>query len=264
MHIFIDTNIFLSFYHLTSDDLEELRKLGVLLDEKHVVLYLTDQVAAEFRRNRENKIAEALKGLKEQRLNLHFPQVCKDYPEYGDLRELQSQYEQAHSTLIKKLADDVAATKLKADMTIQELFAKATLLEATDATLARARLRVQIGNPPGKDDSFGDAVNWELLMEKGTEGKDLQVITDDRDYISVLDENRLKEFLVEEWEDRKKSKVLFHRRLSSFFKSHFPQINLASDLERELAIRALAASASFATTHACVARLSKYTQFTAA
>ncbi len=42
MKPFIDTNIFLSFYHLTSEDLEELRKLSVLLDQKEVTLYLTD------------------------------------------------------------------------------------------------------------------------------------------------------------------------------------------------------------------------------
>ncbi len=73
MKLFIDTNIFLSFYHLTSEDLEELRKLAVLLDQKKVVLYVTDQVRAEFNRNRETKIADAVKRLTDQRLNLQFP-----------------------------------------------------------------------------------------------------------------------------------------------------------------------------------------------
>jgi hypothetical protein len=61
MNLFIDTNIFLSFYHLSSDDLEELRKLGVLLDKKKVTLLLPKQVIDEYRRNREVKIADALK-----------------------------------------------------------------------------------------------------------------------------------------------------------------------------------------------------------
>src|SRR6266542_4983915 len=131
MKLFIDTNIFLSFYHLTSEDLEELRKLGVLLEQKEVTLYLTDQVKAEFRRNRELKIADALKRLAEQRLNSQFPQMCKDYSEYRELRDLQKNYEIAHSVLLKGISRDVAAQTLKADKTIQELFSKATSLETT-------------------------------------------------------------------------------------------------------------------------------------
>ena len=61
MNLFIDTNIFLSFYHLSSADLEELRKLVVLIDQGRLKLYLPSQVVDEFRRNRDNKIADAIK-----------------------------------------------------------------------------------------------------------------------------------------------------------------------------------------------------------
>lgn len=77
MNVFIDTNVFLSFYHLTNDDLEELRKLKVLLEKGNVALHLPDQTIDEYRRNRETKIADALKRLKEQKLNLQFPALCK-------------------------------------------------------------------------------------------------------------------------------------------------------------------------------------------
>ncbi len=53
-------------------------------------------------------------------------------------------------------------------------------------------------------------------------------------------------------------------RLSSFFRDHFPQIKLASELEKDLAIQALAASLQFRDTHRAIARLAKYTQFTGA
>jgi predicted nucleic acid-binding protein len=114
MNLFIDTNIFLSFYHLTSEDLEELRKLAVLLDQKKVSLYITDQVCAEFARNRESKISDAIKRLADQRLNLQFPQLCKDYPEYSELRDLQKKYESVHSALLEKVDRDVAEHTLKA------------------------------------------------------------------------------------------------------------------------------------------------------
>ncbi len=63
MNVFIDTNVFLSFCHLTNYDLEELRKLKVLLEKGNVVLHLLDQTVDESRRNRESKIADALKRL---------------------------------------------------------------------------------------------------------------------------------------------------------------------------------------------------------
>jgi len=263
MKLFIDTNIFLSFYHLTSEDLEELRKLGVLLDQKQVTLYLTDQVRAEFRRNRESKIADALKRLSEQRLRLQFPQLCKDYREYSRLQELLKSYESSHSDLLENIARDVAEQTLKADKTIRELFAKATVLGTTDELVERARLRIQVGNPPGKDRSLGDAISWEALLSEVPKKEDLFFITDDRDYVSVLDENKFKDFLLEEWSEQKKAKIIFYRRLSSFFKDIFPEIKLATELEKELLIRNLAESRNFAQTHLVVGKLSKFTEFTA-
>ena len=73
MNLFIDTNVFLSFFHLTNDDLEELRKLIVLLDKEEVHLLLPEQVIHEFRRNRENKIYDLLKRLRDQKIKYQFP-----------------------------------------------------------------------------------------------------------------------------------------------------------------------------------------------
>ena len=50
INLFIDTNIFLSFYHLTSEDLEELKKLFVLIDKNEIQLFLPTQVRNELER----------------------------------------------------------------------------------------------------------------------------------------------------------------------------------------------------------------------
>src|SRR5262245_19658987 len=76
MNIFIDTNIWLSFYHFSSDDLEELRKLGVLLEKRTVRVHLPEQVVEEFRRNREAKFVDAMKRFKDEKLSDEFPQLC--------------------------------------------------------------------------------------------------------------------------------------------------------------------------------------------
>ena len=264
MNLFIDTNIFLSFYHLTSEDLEELRKLAVLLDQNKVTLYITDQVCAEFGRNRESKISDAIKRLSEQRLNLQFPQLCKDYPEYNELRELQKEYETVHSALLEKVDRDVGEHTLKADKTIQELFGKAKVLKTSAELIEKARLRIQIGNPPGKEGSLGDAISWEALLEDCPEGEDLFFVTDDRDYVSVLNESLFKEFLFDEWNGSKNSDLVLYRRLSAFFKDKFPDIKLATELEKELLIRDLANSENFAQTHQVISRLSKFSEFTSA
>lgn len=83
MNVFIDTNIYLTFFHLSHDDLEELNKVFVLQKSNNITLWMTDQVVEEFRRNREAKLADALKRFSEERLNNQIPQMVKEYPEYG-------------------------------------------------------------------------------------------------------------------------------------------------------------------------------------
>jgi hypothetical protein len=44
MNVFLDTNIYLNFYHFTSDDLNELKKLFILQESKKLNVYITEQV----------------------------------------------------------------------------------------------------------------------------------------------------------------------------------------------------------------------------
>jgi len=262
MNLFIDTNIFLSFFHLTSDDLEELKKLSVFLDSGDIYLLLPEQVIYEFRRNRENKIFDSLKRLKNQTLNLQFPQICKDYEEYEHLRELQNQYSRFHSILIDKITQDVATHNLKADIIIKELFDKSILIKSTNEIITNAKLRLEIGNPPGKNGSLGDAINWEAILSHVNKGEDVYFVTDDKDYYSKLNSNKFNEFLLAEWDEKKQSNIYYYRRISTFFNEHFPDIRFANELEKEILIRQLARSSSFAETHSVIGRLSKYPEFT--
>jgi len=261
MNLFIDTNVFLSFYHLTNDDLEEIHKLAVLIDSGKIILWLPQQVKDEFNRNRENKISDAMKKLREQKIKPQFPQVCKDYSEYSEIRDLIKTYEVKLSSLIDKVNTDVVARTLKADSKISELFDKAQIIENSPELVNKAKLRMDIGNPPGKDGSIGDAINWESLLEEISNEEDLYLIVDDKDYYSKLDNDKLKDFLIDEWESSKSTDVFFYRRLSQFFKEHYPHIKLASELEKEIAIKDLVNSSNFAKTHNAIARLLKYSEF---
>jgi hypothetical protein len=157
---------------------------------------------------------------------------------------------------------DIAEQSLKADQLLKSLFIKATRVKRSDAVVERARRRMELGNPPGKAGSLGDAINWESLLAGVPEAQDIYLIADDGDWASALDRYQFKSFLFNEWAVRKKACVFYYRRLSSFFKERFPEIKLASELEKELAIRKFAKSSSFSTTHAAVAKLSQIGEFT--
>jgi len=261
INIFIDTNIFLSFYHLSDDDLEEIRKLSVLLERDEVRLWLPQQVKDEFFRNRENKVQDAIKRLKDQNKKVSFPVFCKSYPEFEEIRELQNNFNKKMKDLVSSLESDIRERKLEADEVIGELFRNSKELPVSDDIVSKARFRVDVGNPPGKNGSLGDAINWEVLLSQVPMGEDLYLIADDKDYYSVLDENSLKDFLIDEWSATNKSDVNFYRRLSQFFKDHYPDIRMASELEKELDIKSLRESSNFAATHSAIARLSSYDEF---
>lgn len=262
MDLFIDTNIYLSFYHYASDDLEELKKLIVLLKQKKLTLYLPEQVVQEFNRNREAKIADALKRFKDQRLKLQFPQMCKDFDEYAKLRNLQKEYEEHHAALLNKLHEAVANHSLKADEITTQLFTLAKRIPCPPELLQKARTRAAVGNPPGKDNSLGDAVNWEALLAAVPNAADLNFITDDSDYSSPLGEELFNGYLLAEWRASKKSDLAFYQRLSQFFSNNFPEIKLATEFEKELLIHDLANSVSFLQTHTAIAKLAQFTDFT--
>jgi len=134
-------------------------------------------------------------------------------------------------------------------------------LTPDQATLEAARGRVEVGNPPGKRGSIGDAINWECLLVAASDG-DLHLVTGDGDYTSALSKDRVKPYLSKEWEHTKAGEVRLYRRISDFLKEHFPDIKVAAELEKEIRIQALVDSGSFDTTHRAIRRLGQYSEYT--
>ncbi len=262
MNLFIDTNILLSFFHLSSDDLEELRKLAVLMKNGNISLHLTEQVVNEFKRNRASKISDALKRLRDSRSAIQFPQFFKDYSHYAEIRKLIEAADKKLAELVNLIEEDITSEKLRADDIIGEIFRTVKPYPLDKSVLLEARNRVDLGNPPGKNGSLGDAVNWEVLLKSVPDNEELFFISDDGDYASPLDVSSFHPFLDNEWSLRKHSAIAFYRRLSSFLRDKFPDIKLEVELEKERTIRNLAASTSFSSTHLAVFKLSQYTDFT--
>jgi predicted nucleic acid-binding protein len=264
MQLFIDTNILLSFYSLNQDDLDELNKLIDAIESKQITLLLTDQIIDEFNRNREQRIDGAIKSLRTQIFNPQFPQLCEDYSEIEILRESLKHYEQAHAALTAKILIDIKAKNLKADRIIQALFSLGKKLTNSNIMLDRARLRMGVGNPPGKNNSLGDAINWECLLDETPVGEDLYFITGDKDYCSALSDDDFSDFLLTEWSEKKQTKICFYKRLANFCKEQFPEITLATARDKDFLIRDLVNSQSIANTQIAISKLSYYSEFTAA
>jgi hypothetical protein len=80
-------------------------------------------------------------------------------------------------------------------------------------------------------------------------------------HVVPLNENELRVFLTKEWEEKKGSKILFYRSLTSFFKEHKINIELRWEEEKDQLIRELSESPNFSTTHEIIKRLSKFINF---
>jgi predicted nucleic acid-binding protein len=264
MQLFIDTNILLSFYALNPEDLQELSKLADYITSGQVTLLITDQIMDEFYRNRERRIEGALKSFFGQTFNTQVPQICAEYPEVTTLQQTLKEYEKAHNAVVERVAIDVKAKNLQVDRLLQCFFEKGTKLEIDRQIVEQAQLRMSVGNPPGKNNSLGDAINWEGLLTAVPDRTDLFLISGDKDYSSALVEDDLSGFLQDEWARRKQSSIHFYRRLSGFFKEQLPEITMANLRDRDFLVRELAASQSLADVHRYVTKLATYPEFTAA
>ena len=190
--------------------------------------------------------------------------MCKDYPEYDELRSCQRAFAKAHQHLMDRLVADAETATLKADRLIKDLFGAAHPVPTTPELIEKARMRHDVGNPPGKGDSLGDAVNWEALLQGSDVGVDLSLVSGNKHFCSDLDSNRLHGFLLDEWESRRSSKILFFKSLSAFFESQFPEIQLAAEAAKDFAIRDLATSPDFNETHRIIRRLRQFAELSPA
>ena len=257
MNVFIDTCIFLSFYEYSNEDLNELKKLSDYTADEKIQLHLTQQVVQEFHRNRERTIAQVMRKLRDQKQSAQFPRMCMAYREYKTLRRKMEEYSSARSSLIEAMEKDIINETLEADSLIEKLFASARIIETKNEIVSKARERAELGNPPGKTNSIGDAINWETLLNLVEEGQDLYFVSSDGDFQSLYQEQNFHPFLDKEWRRTKKSSLHFFTSLTGAFKPLSVEINISEHMNKQDAVRQLSISSSFRDTHFAIARLAE-------
>ena len=266
--LFLDANTYLSFYTFGKDDLEELRKLEVLLRQRAVRLLLPQQVEDEFRRNRDRRIGDSIRRVRGSTVKLELPSLSIAYPERERLKELKDEFSRTRDRLVDQIKADARAEGLAADSIITGLFRFAERIPETPEILQAARERVEKGRPPGKRGSIGDALNWVSLLLTSDEDQildgpnDLHLVSADGDFASAIDMSEINPYLRSEWKDAQASDVFLFRSLADFTAKEVPEVKLAKDLEKRLLIERLGLSDSFSETHGIVAQLSRYPEFT--
>ncbi len=263
MHLFLDTNTYLGFFRLSDDNLDQLKKLSERVGSGETTLYVTEQVRAEFLRNRESTIDEALDTVRKVSLPSQFAHLFETLDGYEDVRSALKDADGKLHKLMEDAVNAVADGSLHADELINDLFAHGKNIDLTAAILEAAKLRVLLGNPPGKPGSCGDAVNWESLLAEVPNGEGLVLVTNDRDYKSKLDPKRLNEYLIDEWTRKKGSQIDLHGNLRSALGAHYPEIKLAPETEpeKDQAVEKLVNADSFSGTHAAIRGLSRFSEF---
>lgn len=256
-YLFVDTNVWLSLYSFSKNQLSEFSKLKGLIGTD-IKLLLTQQVHDEIIRNRDNKIKDALKGLEFKKIS--FPVFCKDYSDYSEINSLQNDLERKIISFKRKIEADISNRNLAADMTIKTFFYDVAIIPC-DAYVEKASQRYLIGNPPGKDNKYGDAINWECLLDKVPNGHDLYFISDDKDYKSSQDSQRFNLFLEMEWKEKKSSNIHYYSKLVDFLNQHFDDIKLEVERQKNALINQLAHSLSFYETHIVIANLFDYLKY---
>lgn len=211
--LFIDTNIFLDFYRDRKSDVSTrfLEQIELCKDR----LILGSQLEMEYKKNRQIVILETLG-------KFGSPDWTKLSPP-ALISELQA------SKMIKKHQKEINTQQKKVSEKIQKILKNPGANDDVYKVLQRvfkhssefnlnrnsdrrfsirrlARKRFFLGYPPRKknDTSYGDAINWEWVVQCSIDsGKDIVIVSRDADYgVTYKDESFLNDWLQQEFKQR--------------------------------------------------------------
>jgi len=221
--IFIDSSIFIKMFSFDYDSSPNLKKVLELIESNEIKLVLTDQIINEVQRNREERLGVLLKKLREWKdKTLKIPPFCQEIAPSKAIKKLSEK-------LYEKLLKQAKEESLEIDKLFKKLISKATILKTDNEVVKDARERYNRGNPPGKKNSYGDCINWVILLKEFPNEKNLYFLTADKDFLSPLDQNIFSLFLTKEWEKTKKSKIIHYDSLSVFLKKEASQSQITEE-----------------------------------
>ena len=254
--VFIDTNVYLRIFGKTSDTLNEVELLLELAKSDELNLYSTEQVQEEYFRNVESEVENAVRLVSAIPEKVELPRITQEFTQANEILGLVSDMRTKKKELLDAVRNAVENDKLRTDAFVNKLFEKSTCISRSDEIITAARLRRDLGNPPGKPESLGDQVNWESLLKEVEDG-DLIIVSTDGDYSYKHSPDKPRKFLVSEWAALKGGELKLYNDLKTFLSAEFPEATDAKRVEIETALKRLEKSKSFLRTHAQIAVLSE-------
>ncbi|GGC82883.1 PIN domain-containing protein [Undibacterium terreum] len=219
IHLFIDTNVLLNFYHFADDSLEQLEQLADMISETGICLHLPQQVINELARNREAKLKAANDQFIKESLPSAVPRHMQQYAQCSEYVAAIEQAKKLRSQLVSLALADASNETLASDGLIRAVFDRATKYPEDENVFSTALQRMQKGNPPGKNGSIGDQYNWETLLKEVPEG-DLHIVSKDGDYASLLNKSRPHPSLESEWGHKKAGHLHIYSEVRTFLKKY--------------------------------------------
>jgi len=194
--ILVDANIFLDLYEAGDDNaLEVIKKLNGI---KHLI-FVSQQVVDEVNRNAIARVAATANKIRISNTKLQAGLGSSDDKDTKDkIKEANNAVSKAAEKVNAHLDKRIKSTAKLADpisKALEPIFKTAE--KCTDEHLKRARLRLEVGNPPGKrDDPLGDQLTWEQFLDQVMGSKNVVLCTRDEDYFCRIAGTRLLHILL--------------------------------------------------------------------
>ncbi|PHS65685.1 MAG: hypothetical protein COB00_10700 [Alcanivorax sp.] len=201
--IVIDANKYLDLYRRDTG-LQILKYLSRVSE----YIFVTSQLVNEVNRNKVKVLSDFLANkIKAVSIdNVKLPEHFGDGFS-GDKSSLSEELGEIKNTVgrkaqqLKDYSRELLALTTKSEdevsISLSSIFSRA--VEANDDELERARLRKELGNPPGKKGPLGDELLWEQLLTKLRGKTKLWLITSDSDFATKHEKSLfLNAFLMQE------------------------------------------------------------------
>lgn len=223
--IFIDTNIFLDFYRLSTD--VQIDFLKLIKENSNLIIFGT-QILMEYKKNRRKEILNTIANLKTGIENIQYPAILREN-DLKEIKDLQNKIKEVHTQKIEKF-NKIYTNPYEED----EVFTTIELLEdekspyflfqnnpKSDDIFDLAKKRFLCGYPPRKKDdtSLGDAINWEWIISCSIySDKDIIIVSRDGDYGKRHNgEFYLNDWLLHEFKQRTGKNIVLTSELSKAF-----------------------------------------------
>lgn len=231
--IFIDTNIYLRFFDSNSKEFKKLLEDLIVVKSN---IFVTEQIKVEIERNKLNVFKKSISNYSQnieiKKVNLPEHIAGNNSEKIEEWNKKRRKIEDENKKLINEFdvileenLSNISISKDNVSLKLKSIFKNILIASSEEKELAR--IRKEIGNPPGKkEDALGDQITWEQLLNKIPKTDEIWIITNDFDFYTKYKKKcYLNPFLFQELLNKKAEiKINIFESLSDGLK-HFFKFN---------------------------------------